>query len=323
MSALAQDAVRADGSIVERAPCPKFSAPAYDEFVANVKRLHAQELEAAKREGLTMTTPPGIPLTREAFERAMETSARVECTRIVYMSDGLKVAGLMWRPVDQGTRRLPLLIYNRGGNRDFGKNAPWNPFHRFAAEGFVMLAPQYRGVDGGEGVEEFGGADIHDIVNLLPVARSLGNVDLDNVFVLGWSRGAMSTLVALKRGLNANAVAVGGGLFDLTAEARRRPAVVKNVWSELMPGFATRRDELLLERSAVHWPEQISAPVLILHGTGDWRASPADALVLAQKLQSAGKPYELIVYANDDHSLNANAVDRNRRIIEWFRKHMR
>ena len=157
-----------------------------------------------------------------------------------------------------------------------------------------MLASQYRGVDGGEGIEEFGGADVHDITNLVPLARGLGGIDLDNVFMLGWSRGAMSTFLALKQGMKVNAVAVGGGLLDLLAEAKRRPAVAARVWSELMPGYASRRDEVLRERSVMYWPEQITAPVLILHGGGDWRASPAEALTLAQKLQAAGKPYELI-----------------------------
>ena len=71
------------------------------------------------------------------------------------------------------------------------------------------------------------------------------------------------------------------------------------------------------------WPEQINVPSLILHGGGDWRASPADALAFAQKLQAAGKTYELVVYANDDHGLSGHVADRDRRIVEWFRKHMR
>ena len=43
----------------------------------------------------------------------------------------------------------------------------------------------------------------------------------------------------------------------------------------------------------------------------------------AQKLHTAGRVYELVVYANDDHGISGNRVDSNRRIVEWFRKHMR
>jgi dipeptidyl aminopeptidase/acylaminoacyl peptidase len=90
-----------------------------------------------------------------------------------------------------------------------------------------------------------------------------------------------------------------------------------------MPEFAARRDVLLRERSPMYWPENIDTPTLLMHGSADWRASPADTLVFAQKLQQAGKTYELVSYANDDHSLSLNKDDSYRRIVSWFRRHMR
>ena len=310
-----------DGTLLVQAPCPAYVAPQYEAAVASAKQLHAEEVVAAQREGITMRTPVAYA-TPEEFEQNVKMSQSVTCTRLVYRSDGLRVAGLMWRPKDQGSRRLPLIIFTRGGNRDFAKIPPWHGFHRLAAEGFVVMASQYRGVDGGEGVEEFGGADVDDVRNLVPVAASLGIADLDNVFLLGWSRGAMEALLALKHGLKANAIAVGGGLLDLVAEARRRPTLVTNVWSVLIPQFASRGEEALRERSAMYWPEAVTVPILILHGGGDWRASPLESMTFAQKLHTAGRVYELVVYANDDHGLSANRADSNRRIVEWFRKHM-
>jgi len=311
-----------DGTVLEQAPCPAYAAPTYDAAVASAKQFHAEEVTAARREGITMRTPVAYA-TPEEFAQGVKASQSVDCTRIVYRSDGLRVAGLIWRPKDQGSRRLPLIVFVRGGNRDFSKIPPWHGFHRLAAEGFVILASQYRGVDGGEGVEEFGGADVDDVRNLVPAAASLGIADLDNVFLLGWSRGAMEALLALKHGMRANAIAIGGGLLDLVAEAARRPALVTNVWSTLIPEFATRRDAVLRERSAMDWPEAVTAPILILHGGGDWRASPIESMNFAQKLHAAGREYELVVYANDDHAITVNRIDRNRRIVEWFRTHMR
>ena len=90
-----------------------------------------------------------------------------------------------------------------------------------------------------------------------------------------------------------------------------------------MPDFATRRDEVLRARSPMYWPEAVAAPILILHGGGDWRASPIESMNFAQKLHAAGLEYELVVYANDDHAITVNRIDRNRRIVSWFRAHMR
>jgi dipeptidyl aminopeptidase/acylaminoacyl peptidase len=233
------------------------------------------------------------------------------------------VFAFLWRPKDVGTKKLPLIIFTRGGNREFGKVPPWHPFHRYAAEGFVVLAPQYRGNDGGQGKEEFGGADVHDVVNLAPLGQSLGYVDTNNIFLLGWSRGAMMTLLAVKQKMAVNAVAIGGALLDLVAESRRRPAAAANVWSELIPDFGAKRDDVLRDRSALYWPELITVPTLILQGTADWRASPMETLAFAEKLQQAGKTYELIMYAGDDHGLSVNRVDSSRRILEWFRRHFR
>ena len=239
------------------------------------------------------------------------------------MSDGLEIVAFLWKPKTSGGGKLPLIIYNRGGNREYAKLTPASGFRRLVLEGFVVLASQYRGVDGGEGKEEFGGADVDDVKNLLPVAASLGFVDMNNVFLLGWSRRGMETALALKQGMKVNAAAIGGALTDLLAERTRRPQLAQGVWSQLIPGYAERSDAVLRERSAVNWPEQIRTPLLLLQGGADWRSDPGDTLAFAQALQRAGAPYELVIYAGDDHGLRINKDDSNRRIVEWFRAHMR
>jgi dipeptidyl aminopeptidase/acylaminoacyl peptidase len=311
-----------DSPLIAQSPCPPFEAPSYEQYANAAKQDHAEALEAARREGMVMRSRLSLA-TRDAFDRDIAKSRSIDCTSIVYLSDGLKVKGLIWRPKDQGARPLPLIIFNRGGNREFARVKPWHAFHRLASDGFVVMASQYRGVDGGEGQEEYGGADVHDILNLVPVARSVGYVDLNNMFMLGWSRGGMMTFLAVAQGMKVNAIAVGSALLDLVAEAKRRPALARNVWSQLMPGFATRTEEVLRERSPMYWPERIDVPALIMHGGADWRASADETLAFAQKLQQAGKTYELIIYADDDHALSGNQADSNQRIVSWFRKHMK
>jgi dipeptidyl aminopeptidase/acylaminoacyl peptidase len=195
-------------------------------------------------------------------------------------------------------------------------------FYTYVSDGFVVIASQYRGNDGGEGREEYGGADVHDVLNLIPLAKALGYVDLDNVFLLGWSRGAMMTFLALKHGIRVNAAAIGGGLIDLMSEGARRPGLME-VWRELIPEFESRKDERLRERSAIYWASEINVPVLLLSGGADWRADPANTLAFARKLQEIGQPYELIVYAGDDHGITLNRADSDRRILEWFRRYMK
>lgn len=45
-------------------------------------------------------------------------------------------------------------------------------------------------------------------------------------------------------------------------------------------------------------------------------------LPFAVKLEALHKPYELIIYAGDNHGLTVNREDSDRRIIEGFRQHI-
>lgn len=312
----------ADGTIVSSEVCTVATNTKYDDYVATRKKMVEDERAAAEAEGHRYTTEAKL-LTREEFEARAKADARIECRRLRYMSDGLQVVAYEWKPAGSGGEKRPLIIFNRGGNRDFSIMTPSSWPSRFALDGFVVLASQYRGSDGGEGTEEFGGADVRDVLNLIPLAESLGYVDMDNVFMLGWSRGGMMTALALKHGMQVNAAVLGSPLTDLIDEAENRPLVARRVWSQLIPGYADRRDEVLRERSAMYWPEKLRVPLMILQGGADWRVDPAVTLDFARALQAAGATYELIVYAGDDHAISANSTDSRRRIVEWFRRHMR
>ena len=323
----AQAPPRPDGTVVSQAASAAFPQRTYEQYVEQRKAAILQDLGEAARDGFHREPPADwapLLLSRDDYEKR-QAHVGAECLRITYVSDGLEVSGFIWKPTNVTGRRLPQIIFNRGGNREFSKLTPqtkWG-FFDYVVSGFVVIGSQYRGNDGGQGKEEFGGADVDDVMNLVPLAQSLGYVDMNNVFVLGWSRGGMMTLLALKRGLAVNAAAVGGALADLVSERAQR-ASMDQVFRELIPNFATHADQALRDRSAVYWPNSINVPLLILAGGADWRVAPQhNALTLAQKLQEAGKSYEMIVYADDDHALSRNSADSDRRIIAWFKRHMK
>lgn len=320
---------RKDGTIVELVPCAPDTPIGYAQYVKSCTLRRAKELADALREGLlSAASPKGLSthvLDKKEFDRR-QAYRGFECLRMKYLSDGLAVVGYIWKPRTTANRKFPLVIFNRGGNRELGKITPWHRFgfHYFLANGFVVIGSQYRGNDGGEGREEFGGADIHDVMNILPLARSLGYVDMKNVFLYGESRGGLMTFLALKHRMQVNAAAVIGASADLVAFAKQRPEVAQIALSRLIPGFDKHAMRLLRDRSAVYWPEKINVPLLIMQGGADWRVDTASqALPLAQKLQERGKTYELTIYAEDDHLLSLNREDSDRRTVAWFRRYMK
>jgi dipeptidyl aminopeptidase/acylaminoacyl peptidase len=315
-----------NGTLIQQTPC-RPNAVSYERWLRGYERGYGAEAAEAERMGISMqpftALRPLLP-TREEYERRRAYQG-LECQRITYLSDGLRITGYLWKPKDTAGKKLPLILFNRGGNRDFGELSPWEQegFYSYVSNGFVVLASQYRGVDGGEGREEFGGAEVHDVLNLLPLARSLGYVDLSNVFLLGESRGGMETYLELKSGIPVRAAAVVSGEADLVAGSRSRPEMIYAVYRQLIPGFLQNGPALLRERSVVDWPEKINVPLLILHGTADWRTNPRDqALAVAEKLQELGKTYELVMYAQDSHGLPFHWRDRDQRIVEWFRRYV-
>lgn len=319
---------QADGAIVEQAACPaKPAGASYEQYVETAKNNFARAIESAKRGGVKIEMPADFSeriLSRAEFERRKNYTG-VECLRIKYLSDGLKIAGYIWKPKDSRGKKLPLIIFNRGGNRERSKLEPWmaDGFYEFVSNGFVVIGSQYRGADGGEGLEEYGGADVRDVLNLIPLARSLRYADMNNVFVFGNSRGGMMTYLALKNQIPVNAAAVMSGVTDLFGNAEDRPELVTTIYQELIPDFAKRRDEAMRERSAAHWADKINVPLLITHGGADASIGAGRTLAFAGKLQKLGKTYELIIYAGDDHGLTLNRMDSDRRVLEWFKRHLK
>lgn len=257
--------------------------------------------------------------TKAVYEKAVG-DAGFEFQKLKYLSDGLKVVAYLYKPARTDGKTLPAIIFNRG-SATRGDIAPEviHVFHRLASEGFVIIAPMYRQSDGGEGRDELGGADVADLMNVLPLAKSLGFIDMNNLFMVGESRGGMMTYVAIKRGFPINAAAVFGAFTDLEPLLDTYPqAMLKQLW----PDLDLRRDEIVKTRSAIHWPEQLNVPLLIMHGGRD-SLSPSHSLALAQSLQKAGKTYELMIYAGDNHYLRRNQEDRDKRTAAWFRRHLK
>jgi dipeptidyl aminopeptidase/acylaminoacyl peptidase len=327
MSVAGQNLDRGDGTIVDQTECPAKTEVTYDQYLASAKSNISSQIEAARKLNLKMEMPADLRnrlLSEEEFN-SRKAYTGIECKRLRYLSDGLKVVGYLWKPKKTAGKKLPLIIFNRGGNRERSKLTPWmaDGFYDFVSSGFVVIGSQYRGVDGGEGKEEYGGSDVRDVLNLIALARSLGYVDMNNVFMFGNSRGGMMTYLALKSGVPVRAAVVTSGVTDLFINAKEHPELVTNIYRELIPDYDKRKDEAMRERSATFWADKINVPLLIMHGTSDASIGAKGALTLAGKLQELGKQYELIMYAGDGHGLPLNRRDSDNRIVEWFRRHMK
>lgn len=252
--------------------------------------------------------------------------ALINFYHITYLSDGLKVKGYLAVPKKDG--KYPCVIYNRGGNKEFSKNTE-ESFTRSLSEissvGYIVIASQYRGNDGGEGVEEFGGKDVDDVLNLIPLLNSLPQADTSRIGMFGYSRGGMMTYLALSKTKRIKAAVVQSGMADLIKIMEARPEFDTASYAHLIPGYARNKMAALRERSATYFADKINktTPILILQGTADWRNPTNQVLDLVTRLYEVKQPIRFILYEGAQHSLQEFRSDYITQIIQWFNLYLR
>jgi dienelactone hydrolase len=233
-----------------------------------------------------------------------------------YVSQGLKVKGYLVVPEE--CIPGPALIYCRGGIRKVGM-VRIRRIVSMARRGFVVFAPFYRGNEGGEGREDFGGEDRFDVHSAVPFVRSLPEVAPGPVALFGFSRGAVNALQTAKECDGIGAVVIWGGVSDLFQTYEERVDLRRML--KRVVGHPKKETDAYVRRSAVYWAEQLRSPIMIVHGTNDPQVGVGQARKLAEALERAGKEYAMELYEGLAHRFpkeeDERALDA---IFDWIRQ---
>ncbi len=257
-----------------------------------------------------------------------EFKAKIDAQWIEYVSDGLKIAGVMLYPKDiladkSKDAKLPVIIYNRGGNA----GSPWNRISitnrlmPLAAEGYIVLASQYRGSRYSEGKDEFGGADVNDVLRLVEIAKTMKYADANRIAMMGGSRGGRMTYQALRKNHeDIKAAIVIAGVSDAELSIKNRPEMEINVYKRFVPSYEENKAEALRYRSPIKWADEMSpnTPILMLHGTSDWRVSIEHSRKMAAELERLGRDYQFNEYPLGNHGLSFHEEQAHKAILEWL-----
>ncbi|EGM79275.1 prolyl oligopeptidase family protein [Rheinheimera sp. A13L] len=294
----------------------------YDSFIAmRIKMGNSQPKfsEAKLRTQFTQTD----------FERFQQT---LDCQDFVYKVGDVPVRGFMIKP-KQISGKAPVVIYNRGGNADYGQltfSLLMQKLMPVAEQGFVIIASNYRGQHNwgkaavsNAGFDEFGGAELEDVKALVPIAQGIKDVDANRMAMWGHSRGGMMTYMLAKSMPELKTIIVGAGPTDLAKELEIRPAM-ENVHKARIPNYSSNKTAALAERSVLLWPEQLPAdlPILIQHGDQDKHVSVGGAEQLALKLKALKRPHQLLIYPGADHGFNPVRAKAQQDMIHWLKQHL-
>lgn len=246
---------------------------------------------------------------------------------ITYESDGLKVKGYIAYPKDD-SNKYPCIIWCRGGIGNAGaidKYTARGIYGQIASWGYCVFASQYRGNDGGEGYDEFGGDDINDVLNLIPLAEEVPQANKDVWGIEGWSRGGMMTYLTLTRSDIFKAAVILGGIANLRCSADESK-FMRRLYEHTLGKYGEDEFKQKCEsRSIVNFPEKLSktTPILIIHGNEDDRVLPHDSIDLSYKLLDLKIPFRLVMLEGGDHFMKSHRKEVEEMRLNWYEKYLK
>lgn len=258
-------------------------------------------------------------LIRSGWNEKVADEVIVE--RMRYDSDEEEVEGYLAYPkvIDD---KLPLIIWNRGGNLKEGAIDEFlasGMYGEIASWGYVVLASQYRKN------EEFGGSDVNDILNLIPLAEDLPFCNSALIGMEGWSRGGMMAYRVLSMTDRIKCAVIISGLANLQRWIKDR-SKLSHIYPHIFDVTnEPETDEQLRARSAVMFTDRISSKtaILLIHGTDDSIVPHSDSVEMKELLSGLDRIVELQLINEGDHYLRKFRKEVSLLRRNWFDKFLK
>jgi dipeptidyl aminopeptidase/acylaminoacyl peptidase len=225
--------------------------------------------------------------------------------------DGLEIAAVLTAPAGRPAKNLPLIVMPHGG--PFARDAEtWDWWAQFLADrGYAVVQPNFRGSSGygsafaAKGEGQWGLAMQDDLLDAIAHLAAQGIADPRRVCIVGASYGGYAAMRAAQRdGRHYRCAASFAGVSDL-------PALLRYDRGFLNSGAGTdwlrQQAPNLAAVSPVSFPQEVSIPVLLVHGRADQRVPVKQSRELAERLQKAGKTVRYVEQPGGDHHLSRQA----------------
>ncbi len=229
-------------------------------------------------------------------------------------ADGMKIPAWLTLPPGKEPKNLPLVVMPHGGPAAAdGPEFDWWS-QALADQGYAVLRPNFRGSDLGwnfmvAGFGEWGRKMQTDLSDGVRYLAGEGTIDPKRVCIVGASYGGYAALagVSLDPGVYRCAVSV-AGISDLKeflswVDDNHPDGLTQRYWDRYM-GVTSRRDPVLKKLSPIHHIDDITAPVLLIHGKDDTVVPYDQSDDMADELKSAGKKVQLVTLKDEDHWLS-------------------
>jgi dipeptidyl aminopeptidase/acylaminoacyl peptidase len=244
--------------------------------------------------------------------------------------DGTEVHGLIVKPASYvaGTKYPTLLIIHGGPN---GQDQHSFSFDRefFAANGYVVLAINYRGSAGrGEAYQkaiyaDWGNKEVMDLLGAVDQAIAMGIADPNRLGIGGWSYGGIltdyttATDPRFKGAVSGAGSALQSSMYGIDQYIVQWDTEVGQPW---------KAQDLYVKLSYPFWhADRIKTPTLYLGGEKDFNVPLVGGEQMYQTLKSLGVDTQLVIYPGQFHGLTIPSYQRDRlaRYLAWFDKYVK
>lgn len=216
---------------------------------------------------------------------------------LIVSTNSNKKIELFWsKPDASGLYPVLIMIHphqtwpDKIGAEVFVKNGS---LQRWTDKGFVTVAISQPGYGNSEGAADFCGADSQQaVIETINHFKSLNFVNKDKVFLYGGSRGAVVASMVGAQYPGLAGIVLKSGLYDLV-QANDLYEWYNPIRLTMIFEIGWLSDEKLKLRSSFYSADKIKAPLLVIHGTEDDRASMENAKALVNKVNSTGGNAEL------------------------------
>ncbi len=228
-----------------------------------------------------------------------------------YLSDGYKIIGFISIPksVIETQSQGKCILYNRGGNSKIGLLDDEDTAKICVATNRIVIASQYRGAYGCEGIDEFGGSDLNDVIKLVDLCESqFLFVDMNDFCVAGVSRGGMMSYMLSRYDDRVKKLIAVSAVSDLFQSYEEREDMQNLLFNYIGTTPEDNRGEYE-RRSAIYWADEITVPVLIIHSKYDAQVSFSQAQAFCDKLKLTNENVTFVARDDSLHGLSRKDYD--------------
>jgi dipeptidyl aminopeptidase/acylaminoacyl peptidase len=243
--------------------------------------------------------------------------------------DGTEVHGLLVKPPTfNASRKYPTLLRIHGGPNGQDEHAFSFEREFFAANGYVVVAVNYRGSNGrGSAFQkaifaDWGGKEVVDLLGAMDHIQKLPYVDATRLGIGGWSYGGILTDYTIATDRRFKAATSGAG-SALQLSMYGVDQYITQYEQEIGPPWKSPDLWIKISYPFFH-ADRIKTPTLFMVGEKDFNVPAAGSEQMYQALKSLGVDTQLVIYPAQFHGITVPTykIDRLQRYLDWYNKYL-